>query len=92
VNVLRIVQEQLKNILNHANATEVVISLSQNNDSITLYISDNGVGFDTCKKRQGIGVGNIKSRASSYNGTANFVSQPGTGCTLTITLPIKDAA
>jgi signal transduction histidine kinase len=89
-NVYRIVQEQLNNILKHAKATEVVISLSQNEKSIMLTISDNGVGFDTGKKRKGIGIDNIKSRATSYNGTADFVSQPGQGCVLTVTFPVTD--
>ena len=88
LNVFRIVQEQLNNILKHAGATEVAINLLQNKESIVLSISDNGVGFDTGKKRTGIGVDNIKARATSYNGTADFVSQSGQGCVLSITFPI----
>ncbi len=90
LNVFRIVQEQLNNILKHAKATEVTISLSQNKKSIILSISDNGVGFDTVKKQKGIGVANIKSRSASYNGTADFVSQPGQGCVLTVTFPVTN--
>jgi PAS domain S-box-containing protein len=89
-NVYRIVQEQLNNILKHAKASEIAISLSQKEKSIMLTISDNGVGFDTGKKRKGIGIDNIKSRVSSYNGTADFVSQPGQGCILTATFPVTD--
>ena len=90
LNIFRIVQEELNNILKHAKATEVTISLSQNKKSIILSISDNGVGFDTGKKRKGIGIANIKSRAASYKGTADFVSQPGQGCVLTVTFPLID--
>jgi PAS domain S-box-containing protein len=89
LNVFRIVQEQLNNILNHAQATEATISLSQNKKSIILTITDNGVGFDTIKKRRGIGIDNIKSRTASYNGTADFVSQPGKGCSLIASFPVK---
>jgi len=91
LNVFRIVQEQLNNILKHAKATAVTISLSQNKKTIILTISDNGVGFDTGKKRKGIGVDNIKSRVASYNGTADFVSGPGQGCVLNETFPVTDA-
>ena len=56
-----------------------------------LAISDNGVGFDTSKKRKGIGIDNIKSRAATYNGMADFVSQPGQGCVLNVTFPVADA-
>jgi signal transduction histidine kinase len=90
LNIFRIVQEQLNNILKHAKATEVSISLLQNTRSIILSISDNGIGFDTGQKRQGIGVTNINSRAASYNGTAYFTSQPGQGCVLTATFPVTD--
>jgi PAS domain S-box-containing protein len=91
LNVYRIVQEQLNNILKHAKATEVHIRLSQNKKTILLSMSDNGVGFDPGKKQKGIGVANIKSRASAYNGTAEFISKPGEGCVLIITLPVLDA-
>jgi PAS domain S-box-containing protein len=91
LNVYRMVQEQLNNILKHAKATQVAISLSQNKKIIQLTISDNGVGFDTGKKRKGIGLANIKSRAASYKGTADFVSQPGQGCVLNIIFPVSGA-
>ena len=91
LNVFRIVQEELNNILKHAHATDVIISLSQNKKFITLIISDNGVGFDTRKKRPGIGIENIKSRAAAYDGIADFVSEPGKGCVLTVTFPFTGA-
>jgi len=90
LNIYRIIQEQINNILKHAKATEVGIKLLQNKKSIKLIISDNGIGFDTGKKRNGIGIDNIKSRAASYNGAADFISQPGSGCVLTATFSASD--
>jgi PAS domain S-box-containing protein len=90
LNVYRIMQEQLNNIIKHARATEVKISLSQNKKSIILSIADNGIGFDTGKKQKGIGIANIKSRSKTYNGTADFVSKPGQGCVLTVLFPVRD--
>lgn len=90
LNVYRIVQEQLNNILKHAKATEVDIHLSQNKKTILLSISDNGVGFDPGKKQKGIGVANIKSRAAAYNGTADFISKPGKGCVLRAKFPVSE--
>jgi len=87
LNVYRIVQEQLNNILKHAKATRVIINLLQNKKSTILSISDNGIGFDTGKKIRGIGIENIKSRAASNHGTADFVSEPGFGCVLTAKFP-----
>jgi two-component sensor histidine kinase len=91
LNIFRIVQEQLNNIVKHANAKNVVITLLQNKKAIILSVSDNGVGFDTNQKRKGIGVANIRSRAISYNGIADFVSKPGHGCVLTVTFSMAKA-
>lgn len=91
LNVFRIVQEQINNILKHAGASEVIIQLLQDKKFVILTISDNGVGFDIHKKQAGIGLKNIKSRAMSYFGTADFVSTAGHGCILKVTFPISDA-
>ncbi|MBK8496822.1 MAG: hypothetical protein IPL50_18900 [Chitinophagaceae bacterium] len=88
-NVFRIIQEQLNNILKHAQAGKIGISLVQNKRSIKLRISDNGIGYDTRKKQKGIGIENIKDRASRYKGNAVFVSQPGRGCVLTVLFPVS---
>jgi two-component system sensor histidine kinase UhpB len=85
--IYRIIQEQLNNVLKHAEATDVTISLSQNKKSISLSIFDNGVGFDTTKKSKGTGISNIISRAKLYNGNAIFISQPGEGCFLIVNFP-----
>jgi CheY-like chemotaxis protein len=90
LNVFRIVQEQMNNILKHAEATEITISLFQINRSIILSISDNGVGFDTGQKQKGKGIATIKNVATSCNGIADIVSQPGRGCILTTRFLLTD--
>ena len=85
LNIFRIVQEQLNNIVKHASASLVKIDLSKNKDVVILSVTDNGEGFDTSKKWEGIGIENIKSRAASFDGIADFVSQPGQGCVLMVT-------
>jgi PAS domain S-box-containing protein len=89
LNVYRVVQEQLNNILKHAQASAVNISLLQSKKFIKLIISDNGKGFDTEKKHRGIGIPNIKSRAATYNGIAEFVSREKQGCVLTVKFPYR---
>ncbi|MGZ8522898.1 MAG: PAS domain-containing protein [Chitinophagaceae bacterium] len=91
LNLYRIIQEHLNNVLQHSKATEVALSLLQNKNIITLSITDNGIGFDTGKKQKGIGIENIKSQAAAYNGITDFVSQPNKGCVLTLTFPVSDA-
>jgi signal transduction histidine kinase len=90
MNAFRIVQEQLNNILKHANASDIHITTSEKDAVFVLSIADNGIGFDSRKKMNhtGIGVSNIISRAESYRGTARFTTEPGKGCKLVITFPV----
>jgi len=85
----RIIQEQLSNIIKHAHAKEVGINLSQDERSIHLTISDDGIGFDTSKPRNGIGITNIKNRVAAYDGTVYFKTQPGKGCVLSVIFPVE---
>jgi two-component system sensor histidine kinase UhpB len=86
LNIYRIVQEQLNNILKYAEATKVTISTTILDDLITLSISDNGKGFDTSRHRSGIGMINIRNRAEVFNGSLQVNSSPGKGCTLKVEL------
>ena len=91
LNIFRIVQEELNNIIKHAKASRVKINLSQNETNIVLSVADNGIGFDVTKSADGIGIINIKSRAEFYKGNADFISEPGKGCVLTVTFPIENS-
>jgi PAS domain S-box-containing protein len=90
VTLFRIVQEQLKNILKHSQATKTEISLRTDAEHIRLEIKDNGKGFDPQQTRQGIGLANIHERTQFYQGTANIAAAGGKGCVLTVTIPIKE--
>jgi len=89
LNIYRIIQESIQNIIKHANATYVSISLLLDTE-ISLLIQDNGVGFDTVKKQNGIGLQNIKDRLQSINGTLYIDSQLKKGTTININIPIHD--
>jgi len=82
--IYRIIQEQMSNILKHAFATKVLLEIKQENDLLVLIINDNGKGFDTLAKRKGIGLKNIKNRATVYNGKMSVISAPGKGVKLKI--------
>lgn len=87
VTLLRIVQEQLKNILKHSQAKKVDILLQSKEGNTRLIIKDNGVGFSSKQTHQGIGLSNIFERARFYNGAADIETAPGKGCTLIVTVP-----
>ena len=82
--VFRILQEQLNNVLKHANASLVHVAIKQDPEFLTLQITDNGKGFDTSKKRKGIGLNNIISRTEVFNGQVTIDSSPGKGCRMSI--------
>jgi two-component system, NarL family, sensor histidine kinase UhpB len=83
----RVVQEQLNNILKHAQAKNITINLKSSESQIYLSIEDNGIGFDVHKQSLGIGLANISSRVSLYSGKMNITSSPGNGCMLEISIP-----
>lgn len=89
IAIFRIIQEQVNNILKHANATQGRIHLSKHNDNLVLLISDNGMGYDLAKDKNGVGIMNIKSRAALFNGRVSIASKPGKGFSLKVTIPLN---
>jgi len=84
INIYRIVQEQLNNVLKHAEARRVEVILRQEGQLLELAINDDGKGFDMHKRKSGIGFTNIIHRAEIYNGSVTIDSSPGHGCRLSI--------
>lgn len=76
VEILRIVQEAVTNILKHARASVVNIFLYKKGSEIVLHISDNGKGFDPQKVKAGSGLGlkSISERAARLNGRLEISS------------------
>jgi len=89
LTVYRITQEHLTNILKHAKATHVSISLACSPTSLSLVISDDGVGFDTNQKAAGVGITNMMNRANLYSGELSIQSEVEKGCTLTVNFPVE---
>ena len=82
--IYRIVQEQFNNILKHAKASLIKLKLTQTDGKLLLSIKDDGVGFDTEKVSGGVGLINIKTRASLFNGIVSIKSKKGNGCELSV--------
>jgi len=89
LTIFRIVQEQITNIIKHAQAKEVVIEIYQEKGSLILSIKDDGVGFDISSKRNGVGLQNISSRAELLDGEVIINSSPGKGCELQVIFDYK---
>jgi PAS domain S-box-containing protein len=88
--LFRIIQEQVTNVLKHAEASQLVLELIIDDSIISLSISDNGKGFDneTGKMKKGVGLHNISNRTELLNGKINIITAPGRGCKLNILIPI----
>ena len=89
--LFRVVQEGLTNIIKHAKATQVEVTLNFR-DGLTLTVHDNGVGFSPAammqddKLHKAWGLIGMQERASLINATLKLESAPGEGSTLTVTM------
>jgi len=90
LNLYRISQEALNNVLKHAGATEVFVQLILHPAEIIFTFEDNGKGFDrsnTNTGKKGIGLKSITNRAIAMSGYADIDSSPGHGTIITIVIP-----
>ncbi len=93
VQVYRIVQELLGNVLKHADAQEVEIQLYWKHEEVNLHISveDDGRGFDVAEAqaKRGIGLAGLDSRVKSLSGTYSIDSSMGKGTTVMLDIPVS---
>ena len=89
VALFRIVQEAMNNVAKHSRATEAKVLLTQTEESISLKIEDNGVGFDQNekKKTESYGLIGIRERVFLLDGELNISSTKGNGTLINITMP-----
>jgi PAS domain S-box-containing protein len=93
--IYRIVNELLQNVLKHAGATEIILEISQKNNKYFISVHDNGVGFNREKQKseknpEGFGLLSIKERLESFKGHLYLKSEPGTGTTAIIEIPVNN--
>lgn len=86
----QIAHEALSNVLRHAEATELTLSVSDNDAYFSLVVEDNGRGFDLNlhPDHAGLGLRNIQHRARIHGGKVGLQSTVGKGTRLTLTLPL----
>ncbi len=77
LQVLRILQEGLTNVLKHSRATAVQVRLSWSGEWLSAQIEDNGVGVQGAARAQGRGLQNMRTRAGRLGGTIALESSPG---------------
>lgn len=94
IQVFRVIQECLTNVVRHAHARQVGIALdrlSQPQPLLLLRVQDDGQGCDLDTMTRGFGLLGIKERIKSLDGELDVQSQPGAGMTVTARIPVGKA-
>jgi signal transduction histidine kinase len=91
LNVLRLVQEALVNVLKHAKATSVRVATRNLGHHVEIHIEDNGCGFDPKTITPGRGMHSQTRRTERLGGELQIESTPGRGTLLHLQLPINKA-
>ncbi|MGG8495228.1 tetratricopeptide repeat-containing sensor histidine kinase [Tenacibaculum sp. TC6] len=91
VNIYRILQEAIHNIVKHAEATQVSVTISLEESTLYMKIEDNGAGFiyNNEQYNKGIGIKNIVSRVDAIKGKLNIQTGINKGTILTFYIPFK---
>jgi len=88
--LFRIIQEALANVARHAQARRVEVSLTLDQDQVTLRVTDDGQGFDPRAPRPGphLGLWSMGERVEQLRGQFDIASAPGIGATVTAVIPL----
>ena len=92
INIYRIVQESVNNIIKHSNASNASIKITRRENSVEVRIEDNGAGFDPSiieSKRTGLGLVGLKERSNLLGGDIAIESSTGEGTKVIVKIPIR---
>ncbi len=85
----RVTQESLTNVLKHAHASNVAVTLTRRQDELHLTVEDDGVGFDVNRNGPGWGLRGMAERARGAGGLLQIESAPNGGTTVLVRLPCR---
>ena len=89
--VTKIVTEALTNVMRHAEARQVVVTLGKNEDDFQVVVKDDGRGFfvPSAKQDGHYGLKVMEVRANHIDGKVSVESEPGAGTQVTLTWPVE---
>ncbi len=92
INIYRIIQECLNNIIKHSDATKVSIQLIKDKVDLMLTIEDNGVGFDGSNSdfNAGLGLRSIKTRVFIMGGIFDIETRKDRGTLISVSIPLNN--
>jgi len=85
--LLRCAQEGLTNALRHGGATEILVTLSCNDEELVLSVEDNGVGYSSPPPPAGNGLRGLRERLEEFQGVVSLERRTPRGCVLRAVLP-----
>lgn len=95
INLYRIIQECMNNIVKHSGASEVLLNLNKGENNVSIVITDNGKGFDMEKvmkntHERGFGLKGMKERVKLFGGSIDIKSSSGEGTEIKIIAPLDN--
>ena len=88
MHLYRIFQESLQNIHKYAKAKNIGATITKQDGHIHIAITDDGIGFDVKKTREGIGLKNMQSRMRIVQGNIEVQSSKGKGTQINLVIPL----
>ena len=88
-SVYRIIQELINNIIRHAEATQISLQLVRNAEELSLFVEDNGKGFDSRKVKTGMGLNNLTTRIENLGASMDIDSMPRRGTIVSVSIPLN---
>lgn len=88
-HLFRIVQEAMSNTLRHAKADKMEIRIHKRQNVVKVSMRDDGIGFEMDDKKQAsYGLSNMEERVNEIGGSIQYITAPGKGTRIEITIPI----
>jgi signal transduction histidine kinase len=93
VVLFRNVRELLTNVVKHARANRVKVSLKQEGENMKIIVEDDGIGFEQInfprrnQDKSGFGLFSVQELMADLGGTLEILSKPGKGCKVILTIP-----
>jgi PAS domain S-box-containing protein len=91
VGLFRVTQEALRNVTKHSQANRVAVEVRKTRNTLTLRISDDGIGFPTDKalRKQGLGLTSMRERILLIGGELTVTSKPRAGTRIEAVVPLQ---
>ncbi len=93
----RICQEAVTNVIKHAHASRVAVSIGVEDGKVRMTVADDGRGFDVeeaherTRRQPSLGLIGMEERATLLGGSLEVASRPGEGAEIRVSLPLQEA-